>query len=606
MSVRQLITDLLINEYGLQGINFPLFEKMNEEGLFLLIFDGFDEMAQKVIFDVAYSNFSKIAELAEPKKSKVMLTCRTEFFRTHEQEKEILLDIDKRKNFGIIYLREFDDEQIKKFLQKRVPLIEKQKKVKGWKYYYQRIQEIFDLKDLAKRPVLLELIVKYLPQLVKKGEKINASTLYDTTIHEEIKRRLKVGKTVIKRDDRIKLMKLLATWMYNHDKLSLYYKDIPELLDLKAHFDLKPRTDIEYHLNDFLTCSFLNRDTEGNYRFSHKSFVDFLVASKFKDDIEKDYKNDFFQKTITYEVMQFMKNFEINKDKLYEWIESTKKRSFSETQYLGGNAVSILSKLGENFAERRFDFSETVLDYVNFHGQDLQGLNFKNTSMRYANLNSTNLADTNFSFADLKGATFEEMDRITLVCWSPDGKYLASGDEGGILRVWNKIGFEEVATLKGHAEEIIYLAFSPDGKYLASGSLDRAKIWDIETFKEAVLEGHTEGIPHLAFSPDGKYLASGSLDRAKIWDIETFKEAVLEGHTKRIPHLAFSPDGKYLASGSLDKTIKIWDADPKSKTFGKCQHTLMLQINCKRMKIRGAKGLNKEKISFLEARGAII
>ena len=84
MSVRQLITDLLINEYGLQGINFPLFEKMNEDGLFLLIFDGFDEMAQKVIFDVAYSNFSKIAELAKPKKSKVMLTCRTEFFRTHE------------------------------------------------------------------------------------------------------------------------------------------------------------------------------------------------------------------------------------------------------------------------------------------------------------------------------------------------------------------------------------------------------------------------------------------------------------------------------------------------------------------------------------------
>ncbi|MBU7025304.1 MAG: restriction endonuclease [Theionarchaea archaeon] len=112
VSVRQLITDLLINEYGLRGIDFPLFKKMNEEGLFLLIFDGFDEMAQKVIFDVAYSNFSKIAELANPKRSKVILTCRTEFFRTHEQEKEILLDIDKRKNFGITYLRYRDIQQL--------------------------------------------------------------------------------------------------------------------------------------------------------------------------------------------------------------------------------------------------------------------------------------------------------------------------------------------------------------------------------------------------------------------------------------------------------------------------------------------------------------
>ena len=95
------------------------------------------------------------------------------------------------------------------------------------------------------RPVLLELIVKYLPQLVEKGEKINAPTLYDTTIHEEIKGRLRVEKTVIKRDDRVRLMKLLAIWVYNHDKLFLYYKDIPELPDLKVHFDLETRNDID-------------------------------------------------------------------------------------------------------------------------------------------------------------------------------------------------------------------------------------------------------------------------------------------------------------------------------------------------------------------------
>jgi len=201
MSVRQLITDLLINEYGLRNIDFPLFEKMNEEGLFLLIFDGFDEMAQKVIFDVAYANFCKIAELAKPKNSKVILTCRTEFFRTHEKEKEILLDIDKRKNFDIIYLREFNDDQIQEFLQKRVPMMEKGKKKKrGWRYYHQRIENVFDLKDLAKRPVLLDLIAKYLPQLVAKGEDINASTLYLTTIDEELKRRLQVGKTVIEKE----------------------------------------------------------------------------------------------------------------------------------------------------------------------------------------------------------------------------------------------------------------------------------------------------------------------------------------------------------------------------------------------------------------------
>ncbi len=225
------------------------------------------------------------------------------------RKKRFCLTLINARTFSIIYLREFDDEQIKEFLQKRVSLLGEKEKKHGWEYYYRKIQEVFDLRDLAKRPVLLELIVKYLPQLIEKGEDINASTLYQTTIQEELRRRRKVGVMVIRREDRLKLMKLLATWMYNHDRLSAHYVDIPELVDLKSHFDLKTRVDIEYHLNDFLTCSFLNRDTEGNYQFSHKSFVDFLVACKFLDDIENNFKDDFIQKKITYEVMQFMKDF---------------------------------------------------------------------------------------------------------------------------------------------------------------------------------------------------------------------------------------------------------------------------------------------------------
>ena len=650
MSVRQLITDLLINEYGLRGVDYPLFEKMNTDGLFLLIFDGFDEMAQKVIFDDACSNFMKIAELANPNKSKVILTCRTEFFRTHQKEKEILLDIDKRKNFDIIYLKEFNDEQIKEFLQKRVPLMEMEKEKKhGWKYYYEKIQTIFDLKDLAKRPVLLDLITKYLPQLVEKGEKINASTLYLTTIHEELKRKLTVGKTVIEREDRLKLMKLLAVWMYNQDKLSVHYENIPELLDLKKHFDLKTRTDIEYHLNNFLTCSFLSRDTEGNYRFSHKSFVDLLVAWKFVDDIEEDIKNDFIQKQITYEVIQFMKDFKINRARSYQWIESTRQKSFSETKYLGGNAVSILNELGEDFTKKGFNFSETVLDYANFHNKDLTGLNFRKASLKNTNLNNTILKDVDFSFSDLEAASFEEMGEVHAVAFSPDGKYLASASWDRTIKVWDVANFKEITTLKGHTDSVFGVAFSPDGKYLASASRDTTiKVWDVANFKEiTTLKGHTDPVLGVAFSPDGKYLASASDDRTiKVWDVANFKEiTTLKGHTDYVLGVAFSPDGKYLASASWDRTIKVWDVanfkeittlkghtvfgvafspdgkylasasrdktiglwaiGPNKKDFGKCLHTLKQQINCKGMRIKGVRGLDEDQIDFLKERGAV-
>ena len=359
---------------------------MNEDGLFLLIFDGFDEMAQKVLFDIAYTNFRMLSELAKPKKSKVILTCRLEFFRTHAKEREILTDIDKRENFDVIYLQQFDENQIIDFLKKRVPLIEsKNNTKKGWLYYNGKIHEIFDLSDLAKRPVLLDLIVKYLPQLIREEATINASTLYKTAILEELKRRLQFGTTIIQRDDRIKLMKLLAAWMYNNDKLAIFYEQIPELLNLKMNFDLKTRSDIEFHLNDFLTCSFLNRDANGNYRFSHKSLVDFFVAWKFSDDINDNYTKDFIQKSISYEVVhiqksisyevvQFIKDLRVNTQRLYDWVSSTRGRAVSEIKFLGGNAVTLLNETGEKFKNGHFDFSKTKIDNAKMDGQDLSGI----------------------------------------------------------------------------------------------------------------------------------------------------------------------------------------------------------------------------------------
>jgi WD40 repeat protein len=564
MSVRQLITDLLINEYRIRGIDFSLFEKMNRDGLFLLIFDGFDEMAQKVIFDVAYSNFSKIAELAEMKKSKLILTCRTEFFRTHEKEKEILVDIAKRENFDIVYLRQFDDAQIRDFLQKRVPLIETEKKEKrGWEYYYKKIQEVFDLSDLAKRPVLLELITKYLPQLIEQGRKIDASTLYMTTIQEELKRRLKVGATVIQRDDRIKLMKLLAAWMYNNDRLYVHYESIPDLLNLKSNFDLKTTLDIEYHLNDFLTCSFLNRDAEGNYRFSHKSLVDFLVAFKFVDDVKNNFERDFIQKPITYEVIQFIKDLNVDKETLYRWIRSTKNRSFTETKYLGGNAVSILNELEEDFAEKKLDFSRTVLDNANFNGQDLTGLNFRGASLTNANLSNTTLRNTDFSFAKLEGVVFTRSGAIYEIAYSPNGKYIVSVGQDKNVKVWDMAGMKEAATLKGHFNSVMDVAFSPDGRLIATAGHDQKVIlWDLVELKEIeVLRAHCNSVRTVAFSPDGEYLASAGYDEViRIWDTASLKQkAVLHGHSEGVLSIAFSPDGKFLASASHDETVRIWD-----------------------------------------------
>ena len=125
----------------------------------------------------------------------------------------------------------------------------------------------------------------------------------------------------------------------------------------------------------------------------------------------------------------------------------------------------------------------------------------------------------------------------------------------------------------GHAAWVNSVCYSPDGKYIASGSDDKTvKIWEVETGRELrTLRGHSYDVNSVCYSPDGKYIASGSDDKTiKIWEAETGRELrTLNGYADQVYSVCYSPDGKYVASGSKDNTIKLWDM-----ARGECIKTL--------------------------------
>jgi WD40 repeat protein len=123
---------------------------------------------------------------------------------------------------------------------------------------------------------------------------------------------------------------------------------------------------------------------------------------------------------------------------------------------------------------------------------------------------------------------------VTSVCFSPDGKRLATGSGGGVdthykplpgeVKVWDAQTGQEVLALKGHTGAILTsVCFSPDGKRLASASSylrlegtkiksdwGEVKVWDAQTGQEILsLEGQTGAVHSVAFSPDSKRLAHG-------------------------------------------------------------------------------------------------
>ncbi|MHA7841191.1 MAG: NACHT domain-containing protein, partial [Gammaproteobacteria bacterium] len=156
------------------------------------------------------------------------------------------------------------------------------------------------------------------------------------------------------------------------------------------------------------------------------------------------------------------------------------------------------------------------------------------------------------------------MDAVTSICFSPDGKQLASGSYDRTVRLWQVSTGEETRVLQGHTSIVESVVYSPDGKQLASGSSDKTiRLWQVSTGKEEhVLRGHAWSVVSVVYSSDGKQLASGGGDgdnTVRLWQVSTGEEMrVLQGHMDGVSSVAYSPDDSQLASGSWDKTVRLW------------------------------------------------
>ncbi|MCA9137878.1 MAG: protein kinase [Planctomycetales bacterium] len=178
--------------------------------------------------------------------------------------------------------------------------------------------------------------------------------------------------------------------------------------------------------------------------------------------------------------------------------------------------------------------------------------------------------------------TFQFGDQVTALAVSDDGRFLAvtgtriaepSGSGANsvpVVKIWNAGDSEfkqPLATLSGHAAEVLSIAFSKDGERLVTSAADRtAVVWDRSTGQRlSTMRDHLDRqVWSASFSPDGRMVVTTCEDgRVRVWDIsgggvEAKKKYDFRGHDGPVYAAVFTNDGQSVISGGYDRRLLRW------------------------------------------------
>ena len=192
------------------------------------------------------------------------------------------------------------------------------------------------------------------------------------------------------------------------------------------------------------------------------------------------------------------------------------------------------------------------------------------------------------------GAFGDEHDVVLAADLNADGKLIALGGPGKIVKVYNVADGKLAYTITKHTDWITALEFSPDGSKLATGDRSAGlNLWETATGRIFVsLAEHKDSITALSWRSDGALLASASEDGTLVvWNAaDGFPVAtVANAHAAKLApgmygkpaagilSIAFSNDGT-IATVGRDQLIKQWTADGKPKSASPARDALPTKV----------------------------
>ncbi|MCI0494714.1 hypothetical protein L0Z72_06870, partial [candidate division KSB1 bacterium] len=238
----------------------------------VLLMDAFDEDTEAI-----KNHALRLAKIMEWTRDflRVVITCRTQFF-PHDEEIPLETGIIKsgprppgegpQFTFYKIYLSPFSDEQVQTYINRRFSFWNKKRR-------RQASAIVAKIPNLAVRPMLLA----YVDDLIASSKSFqNSYQIYTEMVDAWLERE---KRHVEDKDSLLKFSNKLAIELFvNREKWGgerIPYREIEPIAN---------KFNIQLAIWQLTGRSLLNRDAEGNYKFAHRSILEFLFAQRILDN----------------------------------------------------------------------------------------------------------------------------------------------------------------------------------------------------------------------------------------------------------------------------------------------------------------------------------